>query len=100
METYRIKWYADVVDYVKQNNPTYSEIKKMTFIECTDYFRNVLGIQREKDDMIQDWKDMSYDYYKNHLQLKPFALEYVKKCAKEGKCMIYLLKDLNMCVVY
>lgn len=44
METYRIKWYADVVDYVKQNNPTYSEIKRMTFEELNEY----INVEHEK----------------------------------------------------
>ena len=37
MTTYRIKWYADVIDYVKQNKPMYSEIKQMTFEELNEY---------------------------------------------------------------
>ena len=93
-------WLQIDIEYMARHGVEYKreysdEIKKMTFVECTDYFRNVLGIQREKDDMIQDWKDMSYDYYKNHLQLKPFALEYVKKCAELGKCMICTSCEVN-----
>lgn len=37
METYRIKWHANVIDYVKQKKPMYSEIKRMTFEELNEY---------------------------------------------------------------
>ena len=37
MTTYRIKWYADIIDYVKQNKPMYTEIKRMTLAELNEY---------------------------------------------------------------
>ena len=93
-------WLEIDIEYMAKHGVEYKreysdEIKKMTFVECTDYFRDVLGINRSKEEMIQDWKDMSYDYYNHHLQLKPFALEYVKKCAQEGKCMICTSCEIN-----
>ena len=65
-------WQQIDIEYMAKHGVVYKreysdEIKKMTFNECAYYFRDTLGIQRDIEDMKQDWKDMSYDYYKNHL---------------------------------
>lgn len=64
------------------------EIKKLTFDECAVYFRDVLGVNRQIDEIQQDWQDMSLYAYQNDLKLKPYAYEFVKQCAKQGKCII------------
>lgn len=80
------------VEYKKEYS---DEIKKMSFNECAYYFKDILGINRDVELMKQDWKDMSYECYKNELQLKPYALEFVKKCSEIGKCIIATSCEIN-----
>lgn len=64
------------------------EIKRLTYIECAYYFKNVLGIKKEVEEIQKDWREMSHAAYQNELPLKPFAFEFVRECAKEGKCIV------------
>lgn len=64
------------------------DIKKLTFDECAVYFRDVLGVHKPLHEIKQDWQDMSYEAYQNELLLKPYAYEFVKQCARQGKCII------------
>lgn len=73
------------IEYKKEYS---DEIKKLTFHECATYFRETLGINRAPEEMIQDWKDMSFEAYKNELQLKPGALDFVKECHRYGRCIL------------
>ena len=65
METYRIKWYADIIDYVKQNNPMYSEIKRMTFGELNEY----INAEHEKTKYFPMITRMQYiEYWIDYIQ--------------------------------
>lgn len=73
---------------IKYKREYSDEIKKLTFLECAYYFRDVLGVNKEIEEIQKDWQDMSHHAYMNTLKLKPFSLEFVQKCAKNGKCII------------
>ena len=63
-------------------------IKRLTYVECSYYFKNVLGVDKEAEEIQQDWMDMSHAAYQNDLPLKPYAYEFVQKCTSMGKCII------------
>lgn len=86
-------WREIDIRYMKQHGIEYRReysdiIKTLTFDECATYFKHVLGVPLSEEEIKQDWLDMSYDAYANTLQLKPYALEYVQKCAKNGSCIL------------
>lgn len=86
-------WKNIDVEYMARYGIQYKDeygdrIKRLTFQECAYYFRDELGIDRKIDDILQDWREMSYDAYKYELQLKPYAYEFVRECSKHGKCMV------------
>lgn len=86
-------WLEIDQSYMKQHHIEYKReysdhIKTLTFDECASYFRNVLGVNRHEEDIKQDWLRMSTYAYAHTLQLKPYALEFVKECAKHGKCIV------------
>lgn len=93
-------WRNIDIEYMAKYGITYKDeygdrIKRLTFNECAYYFRDELGIDREIDDILQDWLDMSYHKYKYELELKPYAYEFVKECKKYGKCMVATSCDLK-----
>ena len=63
-------------------------IKRLTYVECSYYFKDVLGVNKQAEQIQQDWKDMSHAAYQNELPLKPYAYEFVQRCALIGKCII------------
>lgn len=86
-------WRNIDIEYMARYGITYKDeygdrIKRLTFKECAYYFRDELGINRDIEDILQDWQDMSYHKYKDELELKRYAYEFVKECSKHGKCMV------------
>lgn len=86
-------WLAIDKEYMSRHGIVYKReysdhIKTLSFDECAYYFRDVLGVNRSIEEIKQDWNDMSTHAYLHELQLKPFALEYVKQCASIGCCIL------------
>ncbi len=86
-------WLQIDKDYMKMHGIEYKreysdEIKKLTYVECAYYFRDVLKVNKDVDSIQKDWIEMSHKAYAENLQLKPYAYEFVQKCAKQGKCII------------
>lgn len=86
-------WLEIDKKYMAMHNIEYKreytdEIKRLTYIECSYYFKNVLGVQKEAEQIQKDWRDMSHYAYQYELALKPYAFEFVKQCAKQGKCIV------------
>ncbi|MGN1344344.1 MAG: HAD family hydrolase [Traorella sp.] len=88
MATYNIEYKKEYSD----------DIKKLSFKECATYFRETLGINRSEKEMIQDWKEMSYEAYKNELTLKPYAYEFVRKVHQYGPCILATSCEINSCL--
>lgn len=86
-------WLKIDMDYMAMHGIEYKKeysdvIKTLTFDECAYYFRDVLGVNKGVDQIKHDWKAMSQAAYIHELELKPYAFDYVKQCAQEGKCII------------
>ena len=64
------------------------EIKRLTYVESSYYFKDVLGVNKDVEEIQRDWREMSHAAYQNDLLLKPYAYEFVSACAKKGECIL------------
>lgn len=79
--------------YLKQHGVTYNDeqldvIKNMTNRECADYFIHTFHIQKDPEQIMQEWAAMAKSSYENELPLKPYAAEYLKCISKRQEKMI------------
>lgn len=86
-------WLDIDIKYMKMHGVEYKrqysdDISKLNHEECAIYFRDVIGIKKDTEQMKKDWKEMSEKEYFYHLQLKPYAYEFVRECSKYGKCIL------------
>lgn len=55
-----------------------SSLDGMSFSETADYVKARFDIPDSIEKIKQDWIDMTFDYYRNHVDLKNGALEFLK----------------------
>ena len=71
--------------YGRTPSPTLqSEIAVLTFEECATYFRERYAIPRTNAEIMAEWKDMVEQSYRETIQAKPGAVEFVRQCAAKG----------------
>ncbi len=52
-------------------------IKSMTLLEAAEYTKKICGIDNSIQEIIEQWKDIAYDEYKNNVALKKGVYEYL-----------------------
>ena len=61
-----------------------SSLDGMSFSETADYFKKRFNISDSVDKIKQDWNDMTEDYYRHRISLKPGALKLLKYLKENG----------------
>ena len=65
--------------------PDYTDaIKSMTWDEGARYTIERYGLSRTPEEVIQIWFDMSEDYYRTRVKMKPYAKEYLAFLHEHG----------------
>ena len=65
--------------------PDYTDaIKSMTWDEGAHYTIERYGLSRTPEEVIQIWFDMSEDYYRTKVKMKPYAKEYLAFLHEHG----------------
>lgn len=59
-------------------------LKPMSFMQSTDYFINVLGVDAEPDELLKEMYDVVIEDYLYHIPAKEDAYEFVKRQHSEG----------------
>lgn len=65
-------------------------LKKQTLPETAQYFKNTYNIPFTADQIVEEIIQMVANQYRDHVQLKPFVLEYLKVQQKQGTKMCIL----------
>lgn len=61
------------------------DIEGMSFTETAVYFKDTFYIPDEIEAIKNDWTDMSVDKYRNEVELKPYAREFLDFIKEKGK---------------
>ena len=79
-----------------------SEIEGKSFTETAIYFKNRFSLQNSIEEIKDIWNKMSYDKYKNEVQLKPYAYEFLEKLRSMGMKLAIATsnsKALTQCIL-
>ncbi|MCK5763775.1 MAG: HAD family phosphatase [Clostridiales bacterium] len=54
------------------------EIDGMSFLEVAEYFKTNYGMQQSCEQISDEWVEMAVDYYRNKVEIKKNAVEFMK----------------------
>ena len=82
-------WKQIDIDYlslygIKLPHDLQNSIDGMSYSETAQYFKERFNIPDSIEKIKKDWYDMSIEFYKNKVGLKPGALEFLKRLKKQG----------------
>lgn len=82
-------WHQIDIEYLKRYGYEYSdefrkEFEGMNFYDTAVYFQNRFNINESVETIINDWLHMSYEKYRDEVEFKPGALEYINFLRDKG----------------
>jgi HAD superfamily hydrolase (TIGR01509 family) len=82
-------WEKIDIDFLAKRGLSVTEaykdkISSCTFREAAEYTIFEFHLNERVEDIRDEWNQMAYDEYSNHVKLKPYAKEYLTKLKSQG----------------